>query len=130
MVSVLNLEPKTLDKLRRDCKESLLRPFQFAFPSASLNRDCLLVQVDIFDVQSADFSAPDAVSAIRQKTGLGWLVGRVDDLFYFLHHLLESSVNKFSLQNWLAKATTQAKIFQFMYRSGRYNLAWPPFLGM
>ena len=61
-VPVLNVEPKTFCELRRESEESLLavlRPLQFAFPPASLNRDCLLVQVDISDVQATDFSAPD-----------------------------------------------------------------------
>ena len=61
-VPVLNVEPKTFCELRRESEESLLavlRPLEFAFPPASLNRDCLLVQVDISDVQATDFSAPD-----------------------------------------------------------------------
>jgi len=62
-IPVLNVEPKTFRELRRESEESLLavlRALQFAFPPTSLNRDCLLVQVDISDVQAADFSAPDA----------------------------------------------------------------------
>jgi hypothetical protein len=43
-VPVLNVEPKTFCKLRRESEESLLavlRPLQFAFPPTSLNRDRL-----------------------------------------------------------------------------------------
>ena len=82
-VPVLNVEPKTFCKLRRESEESLLavlRPLQFAFPPTSLNRDCLLVQVDISDVQATDFSAPDAGLRYQPEDGLVWLVRGIDDL--------------------------------------------------
>ncbi len=58
----LDVEPQALGKVRRKSEESLLavlRPLQFAFPPAALHCDCLFVQADIADVQTADFSAPD-----------------------------------------------------------------------
>jgi len=82
-VPVLNVEPKTFCKLRRESEESLLavlRPLQFAFPPTSLNRDCLLVQVDISDVQATDFSAPDAGLRYQPEDGLVWLIRGIDDL--------------------------------------------------
>ena len=75
-VPVLNVKPKTFCKLRRESEESLLavlRPLQFAFPPTSLNRDCLLVQVDISDVQATDFSAPDAGLRYQPEDGKIWL---------------------------------------------------------
>ena len=89
-VPVLNVKPKTFCKLRRESEESLLavlRALQLAFPPTSLNRDYLLVQVDISDVQATDFSAPDARLRYQPEDGLVWLVRRIDDLFDLPHRL-------------------------------------------
>jgi tetratricopeptide (TPR) repeat protein len=128
-VPVLNVEPKTFCKLRRESEESLLavlRRLQFAFPPTSLNRDCLLVQVDISDVQATDFSAPDTGLRYQPEDGLVRLVRGIDDLFARDAGLVDADtlrgINFMSDQNsnWRARPVFISSTFKDMQAERDY----------